>query len=127
MVRGLAIALILALCPAAACGGGGLTASSGIDPDRQVGSLNDTERAALCDWTSSLSGGYGRDIVCSDGQTRPVDDTQQDCLQRFSSFDTCRIEVRVYEACVRHIFATACAPDPVSTPECDVYLGCVSS
>ena len=127
MARCLAIALLLALCPALGCGEGDLTAGSGIDPDRQVGSLNDTERAALCDWTNGLSGGYGHDIVCTDGRTRPVDDTQQDCLLRFSSFDTCPIEVRVYEACIRHITATACDLNPASTPECDVYIGCVSS
>jgi hypothetical protein len=88
--------------------------------------LDDTDRAALCDWTSSLSGGYGHDIVCSDGRTRPVDQTQQDCLQRlFSLGTTCPLAVREYEACVRQIYANACAVDPATPPECEVYFGCL--
>ena len=125
MGRYLGIALMLALGTAPACGGG-LTAGSGIEPDLQVVSLNDTERATVCDWTNSLSGGYGHDIVCSDGRTRPVDGTQQDCLQRLSSLgSTCPLPVREYEAWIRSIYANACAAEPGTPPECEVYFGCL--
>ena len=89
--------------------------------------MNDTERAALCDWSNSLPGGYGHDIQCTDGRTRPVDDTRESMLMRLVSFDTCPIDVRTYEDCVRHLFTTACDVNAASTPACDVYIRCVAS
>jgi len=58
---------------AAGCGGGsgsgtdgGTTtrATSGVSGTKTVATLTDADRKAICDWTASLYGGYGKTIEC---------------------------------------------------------------
>jgi len=116
---------VLALCAAVACGGHE-PSTSGIQPARRVGSLDDAERATLCDWTNGLLGGYDHETVCGPTLSRTSDSSQQECTARLSRFTGCDQTVRDYEICVRGIAATICELNPGGEgPECSAYDTCI--
>jgi hypothetical protein len=123
---GLFVSMLVVVSVPLGCGGGGGSASSGIDPARQVGSLDDTERATLCDWTNGLLGGYDHTIACGPSLNRMSDSSQMECTQRLAVFTACTFTVREYETCARSIAATVCEPNPGGeTPECWDYETCI--
>ena len=120
------VVAVLALCAPLACGSGGGTPSSGIDRSRQVASLDDTERATLCDWANGLLGGYAHTITCGPGLERRSDATQMACTQRLAVFTGCDLSVGDYEICMRAIAATVCELNPGgNAPECEAYETCL--
>ena len=117
---------MLALCTPLACGGGSDTPSSGIDRSRLVGSVDDTERATLCDWANGLLGGYAHTITCGPSFERNSDATQMQCTDRLAAFTGCALSVGDYEICMRAIAATVCELNPGgNAPECDAYETCL--
>ena len=70
--------------------------SSGIEPSRQVSSLDAVEEMTLCEFAVEAAGGAGAEFTCADDVTVTVD-TVAECLTGFGPSNTCT--VAQIEAC----------------------------
>jgi hypothetical protein len=97
-----------------------------LDPARRLIDLSPAERAALCDWSASMVGGYGRTYACGTSihQTFPSRDA---CVESRSKVArSCEATVGDSQACTRAARGDVCVSmTPGLLPECGGRLaGC---
>jgi hypothetical protein len=90
-----------------------------LDPSRRLVDLTLLERAALCDWSASMAGGYGRSYACGTSiyQTFP---SREACVESRSRIPRrCDATVGESQACTRAALGDLCAKEiPGRLPEC---------
>jgi len=85
---------------AAACGSSG-DGPGGVDRSKQVSSVTDADKAALCDWFAPMAGGYGATHPCAQALiTAPPD--KATCI---AEFPVCAVTVGAFADCVAVIVA----------------------
>lgn len=97
--------------------------TSGIDPDKTIGSLSAAEKATLCDWQAGINGGYGRTTKCEGGLSLSNPKNQSACLQKAVP-SGCQAKVSEVEACLKVDAADPCAFAILTAPECASYRVC---
>lgn len=122
---------------AAGCGGGsGIDTDGGVRPrttsgvsgTKTVATTTDADRKAICDWTASLYGGYGKTIEC--GNVGGFDltiygpESQAACVAESEQIPTtCQATVAQVEACVK---AAADCDDTNDEAACAAIIACMS-
>lgn len=97
--------------------------TSGVPAAKTLSSLTTAEKAQICDWSASLSGGYGRTWNCGEGATASNASSQAECVADFPP--SCSATVAQLEACSLLIAASICNVDRVITsPECAPIFQC---
>jgi hypothetical protein len=99
--------------------------TSGLDPTRTLSSLNDEERADLCDHTAVLFGGYDAYHTCADGTVVHYRANQQECTRGFQN-RTCAATVGEAEECVRLQSRSDCTIATLESPACKALARCVA-
>jgi len=85
---------------AAACGSSS-DGPAGVDRSKQVSSVTDADKAALCDWFAPMVGGYGATHPCAQAFiTAPPD--KATCI---AEFPVCAVTVGAFADCVAVIVA----------------------
>jgi hypothetical protein len=109
-----------------AAGNTGANTVAGVSRTKMVSTLNDTEKAALCDWYAPQVGGYGTAPTCSMALiSAPA--SQSACL---ADFPTCTATVGNLADCFTKVIQaqTACTNvtgAAVSTPACASASACL--
>ena len=130
LVSPIAVLFVVAAL-AAGCGSGsagntgdGGTASgntSGVTGSKKLPQLTDADRKAICDWTASLYGGYGKSMACG-SLTVYAPANQAECLAEAALVpSTCQATVAQSEACVKAI--ADCDPSNEQTA-CSALMAC---
>jgi hypothetical protein len=90
----------------AACGGN--DGGSGIDKNKKISALSDSEVTTFCEWAIAEQGGLGHQTMC--GDIVIIVNTQMQCESQYGNFSaSCTATVSDAEACVH-----ALADDPCS-------------
>jgi hypothetical protein len=125
---------------AGGCGGGsgngdgGTTpkTTSGVTGSKTISSLTAADKQKICDWTASLYGGYGGQVVCDDGSgsvltiTGPASLTE--CLAEAAAIpSTCTATVSQAEICTRAISTCDPSDDDAAVDACAALFTCLSS
>jgi hypothetical protein len=80
---------------------------SGIDKNKKVSALSDSEVTTFCNWAITEQGGPGHTTMC--GGILIVVNSQMDCESQFGNFATsCSATVSDAEACVHALAADPC-------------------
>jgi hypothetical protein len=110
---------------------GSAAASSGVTGSKTIGTLTAADKKAICDWTASLYGGYGGEVVCDDGTgfiltiTGPEDLTE--CLAQAATIpSTCKSTVAQAEACTRALSTCDESDDAAAAAACTAMMTCVN-
>jgi hypothetical protein len=87
-------------------GGSTPSATSGVAGNKTLGTLTDADKKAICDWTASLYGGYGKTIACGNvggfELTIYAPESQAECLAEGAQMPkTCQVTVAQSETCVK--------------------------
>jgi hypothetical protein len=111
----------IALLFVAACGGGG-DGDSGVDGDKNLTELSDSEQQALCEHVLELQGGAGATIECGDFDVEI--DTVAECVTGLGEIQaSCAATVDDAEACAAGQGEDPC--DFTNPPAaCEVVFGC---
>lgn len=137
----IAWAVTLAACGggSGAAGDGGLlgnkdssaAATSGVAGSKTIGNLTSADTKAMCDWTASLYGGYGGEVVCAGGSgltltiIGPKDLTE--CLAKAATVpSTCNATVAQAEACTRALSTCDESDDAAAAAACTAMMACVN-
>ncbi len=111
-----------AICLCLACDTDSVDRRSGLPRTALLGELTPEQGVALCDWTNSALGGYGRVMACPSG-TRATDRDQAYCL---CGLVTCpMLTVASIEDCSLAQGADLCKYYEV--PECAALRVCASA
>ena len=121
----------------AGCGGGSGSgtdggtmprATSGVSGTKTVAAITDADRKAICDWTASIYGGYGKTIEC--GNVGGFDltiygpESQAACVAEAELIPTtCRATVAQAEACIK---AAADCDDTNDEAACAAIIACMA-
>lgn len=108
MTRRLFPAVAAALLILTACG----KSAAGLDPEADLGDLDDSDVEALCEWTADIYGGVVGEYECEDGWTISYDEDDADvgtCVDDLSGFSACALSVAEYEGCLLAVEADPCA------------------
>jgi hypothetical protein len=100
-----------------------------VDPARRLIDLTPSERAAFCDWSASMVGGYGRSYACF-GRIFQTFPNREACIESRSNIPrTCEATVGDSQACTRAAHGDVCASSiPGQIPECGGRLtGCTTA
>ena len=86
---------------AAACGGTAGDGPGGVDRSKQVSTVTEADKAALCDWFAPMVGGYGATHPCAQAFiTAPPD--KATCI---AEFPVCAVTVGAFADCIAIIVA----------------------
>jgi hypothetical protein len=96
--------------------------TSGVDPDKSVGSLSSSEKKQLCDWQAGKTGGYGKTTKCEGGISLSNPKSQAACVQKLPA--SCAATVAQVEECVKVDAVDPCALAILSAPECEPLRAC---
>lgn len=119
------VRILVVLLWCAACGGTG----SGVDGDKRVTSLGDSEIRALCEYLTSLD--PPRTIDCGDGHMfmvggQSVEDCIAEVITSQVQYPGCEATVDDREACAEAIAKVPdgelCTGDVSKPPQCDPLL-----
>ena len=115
----LTVTAMLAVAMGCSSGGG----SSGVEGTKTVSTLDETEKAAFCDWLNGkLAGGYDRPIVCGGETIDHTDSSQAECVQGFPS---CDATVAQLEGCLGKAIDVKC--DEEAFAQAKASADCVAS
>lgn len=104
---------------AMACGGGD-DADSGVDSDKRVAELSESEVRDVCEAGIEAQGGEGTTHDCGDGVTAEVG-TVDECVADYQDFPSdCELTVGELEACVND-WDDLCGDPP---PSCQPLFEC---
>jgi hypothetical protein len=96
--------------------------TSGVDPDKTIGSLSSSEKKQLCDWQAGKTGGYGTTTKCEGGISLSNPKSQAACVQKLPA--SCAATVAQVEECVKVDAQDPCALAILSAPECEPLRAC---
>lgn len=130
-MKTVSLVLVLLGVVASGCGsdGGddGAKGASGVDKSKSLASLSASEKGQLCDWTASVSGGYGKTMMCAGDSEASNDANQAECV---ASLPSCAITVAQAETCTK-VVVTVPLCDQVekafTAPECAPLVACVTT
>lgn len=80
---------------------------SGVDPSKSLSALDTSDSTLLCDWASSLLGGYGHRESCPDPDLEYYAAPDQATCVSSMEF-VCTATVAQYEGCLREIASDPC-------------------
>jgi hypothetical protein len=110
-------------------GGGPPSKTSRVSGSKRLSNLTDADKKAICDWTASLYGGYGKSLSCGGDAditltvTGPA--TQPECLARAALVSpACQATVAQSEACVQ---AMASCDDSNNASACAAMQTCAAT
>lgn len=99
-----------------ACGG---SDGSGVDRDKRLGELSESEAQTVCSWAATEQGG-ARTVTCDGGQTVTIE-TDADCAADLTAVtDSCTVTVGAFEDCFGSLNGDPCTV--FMTSECATYL-----
>jgi hypothetical protein len=101
-------------------GKGGVPGAPAVDPTKDVGELSDAEKAALCDWSVEILGGYGHETDCGNNILVRTHASQAVCLL-IEFPEDCGLTVLEWELCADARVETNGCDFP---PECEVVRDC---
>jgi hypothetical protein len=115
----LVVTAIFAMALGCSSGGG----SSGVEGTKTVSTLDETDKAAFCDWLNGkLAGGYDKPIVCGGETIDHTDSSQAECVQ---DFPTCDATVAQLEGCLGKAIDVKC--DQAALAQAKASADCVAA
>jgi hypothetical protein len=102
--------------------------TTGIEPDKPLADLTDSEIRQLCDWTVAQLGGYGRSSECAGGLQIRTFASQEECAARHRQDvlqPSCTATVADAEACITALDGDHC--QVLSAPECGPLSECTAA
>jgi len=94
-----ALAMVTMACGSSSNGGN--TGPTGVDRSKQISTVTEDDKSALCDWFAPMVGGYGTTPACADALLEAPPD-KATCL---TDFPSCAVTIGQFEDCVVAIVA----------------------
>jgi hypothetical protein len=117
---GLLSLLSLATSLLVGCDSGGTPGRSGVNRDKYIDQLTESEQRTLCTWAITAQGGPGEHI-CGDAGTWTVYSVEECVASPATSSTHC--QVAMVEDCIDSLHGNTC--NLFVTTECKTYLACV--